>query len=169
MSVVPRVVVLSGGSFNRQVTSVAVDPPGRTTRPPSLTVVTETPWGSSWRTVVSTGVLPALRTSIRYRGATLCSGATRTLTFGLAAGEATRVGVGTAGGAAGMLGSGVAAAGWSRPAVGAAGAVAVGVAGTVAAGSTGRAVSRPMQCTIAARALWCRVDAGIRTNLRSRR
>ncbi len=47
VSVVPSVVVLSGASLSRQVTSVAAEPPGRSTRPPSLTAVAETPWGNS--------------------------------------------------------------------------------------------------------------------------
>ncbi len=60
-----NVVVLFAGRRSRQVTSPALDPAGRVLRPPPVTVVARDPLGSSCRTIVSTGAVPALRTSIR--------------------------------------------------------------------------------------------------------
>lgn len=64
-SAVCSVVVLFAGSRSRQVTSPALIPAGRLVRPPPVTVVAREPFGSSCRTMVSTGAVPALRTSIR--------------------------------------------------------------------------------------------------------
>lgn len=200
VSAVPSVVVLCAGSLNRQVTSAA-DPPARVDRPPALIEVADEPGGSSWRTVVSTGELPTLRTWIRYRGAGLLSGATATVTGGGGVDAGTRAGGATAGGAEGGVGSAVAVGARAATATGGGvlvtgGSVAAaepGVAAVVgrgvaaagcgvtaggrgaaaasgaAAGRAGTAARMPRQCTNTARALWCRVDAGIRTNLRSRR
>ncbi|RQW84989.1 hypothetical protein DKL51_29175 [Micromonospora globispora] len=51
-----------------------------------------------------------------------------------------------------------------------AGAACAGAAAArgTAVGSAGTAARTPRQCTNTARALWCRLDAGIRTNLRTR-
>ncbi|GAA2184319.1 hypothetical protein GCM10009848_09220 [Micromonospora lupini] len=199
VSAVPSVVVLCAGNRNRQVTS-AVDPPELLDRPPPLIAVGDDPDGSSWRTVVSRGELPTLRTWIWYRGAGLRSVATATVTGGGGADAGTRDGGATAGGADGGVGSalaraatataggagltvadGVTAAGPGAGVVVVAGGTGVagrGVAAAgrgaaaasgAAAGRAGTAARMPRQCTNTARALWCRVDAGIRTNLRSRR
>lgn len=103
-SAVPRVVELCAGSLNRQVTSVA-EPPARVDRPPPLIAVGDEPGGSSWRTVVSTGALPTLRTWIRYLGAGLFSGATATVTCCGGADAGARDGGAIAGGADGGVGS----------------------------------------------------------------
>lgn len=207
VSAVPTVVVLCAGNRNRQVTS-AVDPPELLDRPPPLIAVGDDPDGNSWRTVVSSGELPTLRTWIRYRGAGLLSVATATVTGGGGTDAGTRDGGATAGGAEGGVGSALAATGTRAATVTAGGVTAVGLGvtavgrgvgaagggvtaagrGAVAAGCgvtaagrgavaasgatagrAGAAARMPRQCTNTARALWCRVDAGIRTNLRSRR
>ncbi|GLZ57908.1 hypothetical protein Misp05_14840 [Micromonospora sp. NBRC 107095] len=85
----------------------------------------------------------------------------------VAGGGGTSVGRGAPAG-----GRGVVAGGRGALAVGcgvAAGGRGAAAASGAAAGRAGTAARMPRQCTNTARALWCRVDAGIRTNLRSRR
>ncbi|GGO30533.1 hypothetical protein GCM10011576_58110 [Micromonospora parathelypteridis] len=111
------------------------------------------------------GVGSALTRATTATGGCVAQAGTPVGTPGVAAlGRAVTPGRGVVAGAGVAPVEGVTAGG--RAAAGGRGAAA---ASGATAGRAGMAARMPRQCTNTARALWCRVDAGIRTNLRSRR